>query len=208
MGSEFAAYFRLGLGHIADLTAYDHILFIAALTAGYAFSDWRRLLWLVTAFTIGHSITLALATLNLVHVNSALVETLIPCTIVITALVGIARRREPVESPYRSGYRGKSAARGRDYFLYSIALLFGLIHGLGFSTYLRSILGAEERIGLPLFAFNVGLEVGQLFIVLVVLLIGAIVVHGLRLPRREWVVALSGAAAGIGLVMVVERLSS
>ncbi len=208
MGSEFAVYFRLGLGHIADLAAYDHILFIAALTAGYVMSDWRRLLWLVTAFTIGHSITLALATLDLVHINSKLVETLIPCTIVATALFGIADRREHVEQRSRSGYRGRSAGRGRDYFFYSIALIFGLIHGLGFSTYLRSILGAEERIALPLFAFNVGLEVGQIFIVLVVLLLGAIAVNGLRLPRREWVVALSGAAAGIGLTMIVERLGS
>jgi len=208
MGSEFVAYFRLGLGHIADLAAYDHILFIAALTAGYAISDWRRLLWLVTAFTIGHSITLALAPLDLLHVNSKLIETLSPSTILATALFCIADRREGVEARSRYGYRGRSSGRGRDYVFYGIALIFGLIHGLGFSTYLRAILGAEQRITLPLFAFNVGLEVGQIFIVVVVLLLGAIAVHVFRLPRREWIVALSGAAAGIGLTMIIERLKS
>jgi hypothetical protein len=155
MGSEILTYLRLGLHHIADLRGYDHILFVAALTVAYRPSEWRRLLWLVTAFTLGHSITLALATLNLVRANAGLVETGIALTIVISSLMAIALAVRSEAAP---------AAQGQA-LRYTLAAVFGLIHGLGFSTFLRSLLGGEESIFVPLLSFNVGLELGQLLIV-------------------------------------------
>jgi len=198
MGSEILTYLRLGLHHIADLRGYDHILFIAALTVAYRPAEWRRLLWLVTAFTLGHSVTLALATLDLVRVNARLVETGIALTIVISSLMAIALA---VRSEARA-----SAARGQS-LRYLLAASFGLIHGLGFSTFLRSLLGGEESIVVPLFSFNVGLEVGQLLIVAAVLGIGMMAELVLRLDRRDWVLVVSGGIAALGVRMVLERMA-
>ena len=198
MGSEFFTYFRLGAGHIADLRGYDHILFIVALTAGYAARDWRKLLWLVTAFTLGHSVTLALATLDLVRVPSALIEVLIAVTIVATGFYGfLSRRSESAALPEH-----------RQLILYAMAGAFGLIHGLGFSTFLRSVLGSEESLAWPLFSFNVGLEVGQLAIVLLILAAGAIVCDLVGLRRRHWAMGLSVVTALVGVQMIVARVGN
>lgn len=196
MGSEILTYLRLGLHHIADLRGYDHILFVAALTIAYRPSEWRRLLWLVTAFTLGHSVTLALATLNLVRVNSALVEIGIALTIVISSLMAIVL-----------AIRGEGAPAAKGQVLrYALAACFGLIHGLGFSTFLRSLLGGEESIFVPLLSFNVGLELGQLLIVAAVLALGIVAERMLRLARRDWVLVASGGIAAMGLRMVFERI--
>ncbi len=194
MGSEFLTYFRLGVGHIADLRGYDHILFIIALTAGYALREWRKLLWLVTAFTLGHSLTLALATLDLVRVSSGLVEILIAVTIVATGVYGLVSRRAT-----------EATAAGRQRILYAMAGGFGLIHGLGFSSFLRTVLGGEEGIAWPLFAFNVGLEVGQLAIVLGILVLGTLVCDLAGVPRRHWAMGLSVVAVIAGFRMIIER---
>jgi hypothetical protein len=191
-------YLRLGFGHIADPRAYDHILFVAALTAAYPPVAWRRLIWLVTAFTLGHSVTLALATLNMVRVNSQLVEVLIPVTIVLTSVAAIVLSKGDTEE------RGPTGSQLPQYLL---AAAFGLIHGLGFSTFLRSLLGGEESIAKPLLAFNVGLEVGQLFIVAIVMLLGVLVVRVLRLTRREWVLILCGGTMAVALTMIIDRLN-
>jgi hypothetical protein len=193
MGSEFLVYLRLGFEHISDLNGYDHILFIAALCAVYQLGAWKHLLWLVTAFTIGHSITLALATLDLVRINSDLIEFLIPVTILLASLVNLVERRAP-------------EGRRAEYAKYAMALGFGLIHGMGFSNYLRAILFEEESLFVPLLAFNVGLELGQITILFVLLLAAYAAVRFLKMPPREWAVALSGAAAGIALTMMVERI--
>jgi hypothetical protein len=195
LSGEFSLYLKLGFHHIAGWRAYDHILFVAALTAAYAPKDWRRIAWLVTAFTIGHSITLALATLDVVRVQASVVEPAIALTIVVTALVAIHDQRT-----------GGADARVAWWRRYALAGGFGLIHGLGFSGYLRSLLGSGERITLPLFAFNVGLEIGQLLIVLCVLVLGVLVERYLKWARRDWVLVLGGATAGIGLTMVLNRL--
>jgi len=195
MLSEFSVYLQLGFRHIADLAGYDHILFIAALSIPYAPSDWRRLGVLVTAFTVGHSVTLALATLRVVSVPSALVETLIPATILITAALALLEQRRAE----RSGRTLAPSAR------YALAAGFGLVHGLGFSTYLRSLLGEEESLALPLLAFNVGLELGQLLILAVVLAIGAVVV-ALRMPRRRWTQLLAGVTGAMASVLLVQRI--
>lgn len=200
MLQEFLTFAQLGLRHIADLAAYDHILFVAALTAAYPPAEWRRLAVLVTAFTVGHSLTLALATLDVVRVHAALVEFLIPVTIVVTSVLAIASERRAPPSGEVS--RGTHAGR------YALAALFGLVHGLGFSSYLRAILGGEESIVGPLLAFNLGLEAGQLAIVAAVLLLGVAAERTLRLSRRDWVMVLSGATAGIALTMLFERLPS
>jgi len=200
MGSEILTYLRLGVRHIADLRGYDHILFIAALTVAYRPSEWRRLLWLVTAFTLGHSITLALATLDLVRVNSHLVETAIAGTIVITSLIAIA-------TTVQLNASGAQPVSSRGQLIrYGLAAGFGLIHGLGFSNFLRSLLGGEESIFAPLLSFNVGLELGQLIIVLAIMVLGVLAEQGLGLKRRDWVLVVSGGIAAVGITMVVDRL--
>jgi len=191
--SLFELYFTLGLQHIADLKGYDHILFILILCAVYSLKEWKRVLILVTAFTIGHSLTLALATLDLVRVDGDLIEFLIPLTIFVTALVNVIQRKQKVSAL-------------QHYLKYGAALFFGLIHGLGFSNYLRSLLGAEKGLVLPLFSFNVGIEVGQILIVVIIMLLTKVVVDILKLPSREWHLLLSGAGMGISLVLMAERL--
>ena len=144
----FGVYLELGFEHLLDLRGYDHILFIAGLCAAYSLTRWRELLVLVTAFTIGHSVSLALATLRLVSVNSSLVEFLIPVTIVATALTNLAGLG-------REGLAGQHRVAARP-LRYALALGFGLIHGLGFSNFLRIALGDERNLFVPLLSFNIG----------------------------------------------------
>lgn len=197
MSSTISVYLQLGIRHIADLRGYDHILFVAALVAAWPLSAWRRLLVLVTAFTLGHSVTLALATLQLVTVNSAWVEFLIPVTIAATALGAIRQVR--TEDAAADATDRAFAIR------YAGAAVFGLIHGLGFSNFLRAALGQEESLFLPLLAFNVGLEVGQLLIVASVLALGALATGVLGLPRRWWVIGVSTVILFVALRMAADR---
>lgn len=190
--SLFELYFKLGLQHIADLKGYDHILFILTLCAVYSLNEWRRVLILITAFTIGHSLTLALATLDLIHIDGDLIEFLIPLTIFLTALANIISGRQRVSPTLH-------------YLKYTAALFFGLIHGLGFSNYLRSLLGAERGLVLPLLSFNLGIEAGQIIIVALIMLLTWILTGLLRYPAREWHVLLSGAGMGVSLVLMIER---
>jgi hypothetical protein len=207
MTSEFLTYLRLGFHHIADVKGYDHILFVAALAGAYPPAAWRRLLGLVTAFTLGHSITLALATLGLVQANARVVEVLIPATIVVTSLVtAVSVRRSDAPGDARD-VLPDAAPRWR-WELYLLTACFGLVHGLGFSTYLRALLGDEAHIVAPLFAFNVGLEIGQLAIVAATMLLGLLVVRVLRVARRDWVLFLCGATAGVGATMIVDRVTA
>ncbi|UYQ93900.1 HupE/UreJ family protein [Chitinophaga horti] len=192
--SEFGMYFQLGWQHIADLEGYDHILFIAALCAVYLLRDWKKVLVLVTAFTVGHSVTLALSVLNFIKVSSALIEFLIPVTIVITALTNIFRKNKDVTPE-------------RVQLSYWLALFFGLVHGMGFSNYLKSLLGTEGSVVMPLFAFNVGLEFGQLLIVAAILLIAGLAVNFGKVKRRDWTLFLSSAIFGIALIMTIERFN-
>lgn len=184
-------YFEEGWQHIADLGGYDHILFIMALCTVYLMNDWKKVLILVTAFTVGHSITLALSVLNIVRVSTDLIEFLIPVTIVITALGNALRGgKEP----------------GRVQWNYFLALFFGLIHGLGFSNYLRSMLGTQSDILQPLLAFNLGLEFGQLIIVTIILLLSQLIIRIGKVSRRDWTIFLSAAIFGVAFVMSIERI--
>lgn len=189
---QFLAYFEVGFGHIVSRSlGVDHILFIVALAIRYQFSDWKKLLVLVTAFTIGHSITLALSVFNIVNYSVAWIEFLIPVTIVITAISNF--------------FVTKFNFKSRFPLIYFFALFFGLIHGLGFSNYLKSMLGRQSSIIWELFAFNVGLEVGQLVIVLAMLIISFIFVNLLKCNRREFLLYISGGAFAVALLMAIDR---
>jgi len=194
--TSFEAYLRLGFAHITDLEGYDHILFIIALCAVYQLRDWRRVLILVTAFTVGHSVTLALATLRLFTYRTEVIEWLIPVTILITAVGNLFAGRP--DKPKKKGTAGDAARYGR----YGLALLFGLIHGLGFSNFLRGMLGREADIVRPLLAFNVGLELGQLLIVGLILVLAFLSTRLLRVAPRDWNLVVSGAVAGIALTLI------
>ncbi|HEY8165406.1 MAG TPA: HupE/UreJ family protein [Gemmatimonadaceae bacterium] len=170
MISELTSFIQLGFRHITNLDAMDHILFLFALAAIYRPRDWRTALWVVTAFTVGHSITLALAATGAVRLPTPLIEFLIPVTIVLTCVENIVVR-DRARAPFRGRYRPMFAG------------VFGLVHGAGFANYLRDIF--VDRVALPLFGFNVGIELGQI----VVLAIAGIVLLSVdRLIRtiRAW----------------------
>lgn len=190
--NDFGLYLEIGYKHIASLGAIDHILFVAALSIRYQFSDWRKLLILVTAFTIGHSITLALSAFNLVQYSVKWIEFLIPVTIVITAVSNLFVKKFVFKSKFP--------------LIYFLALFFGLVHGLGFSSYLKSMLGSEHNVVWQLLAFNVGLELGQLLIVTGILIISFIFVHILKFNRREYTLMISAGIFALALQMAIDRL--
>lgn len=194
--SDFAIYLRLGFDHITDPSGYDHILFVVALCAVYTLRQWRQVLVLITAFTIGHSVTLALATLRLIDYSTALIESLIPVTILLTAVTNFFYR-EPKKRVIPTANQPSAAWR------YGLALVFGLIHGMGFSNYLRSLLGREAAIVEPLLAFNIGLEIGQLVIVSLVLALAYLVLDVLRNSRLRWTLLVSGIVAGMALSLII-----
>ena len=189
--SEFQAYLTLGFDHITDPNGYDHILFVVALCAIYAFRDWKKVLVLVTAFTLGHSVTLALSTLKIITYSSDVIELLIPITILITALSNFSENSlgEPKSPKLR----------------YILAASFGLIHGMGFSNYLRSLLGEQESIVMPLFSFNLGLELGQLVIVAIALAIASFFVEVLKIKRLTWNHLISGMVAGMAISLILSN---
>lgn len=189
--NDFGLYFKLGYEHIADLKGIDHILFIVALCIRYQFADWKKLLVLVTAFTIGHSITLALSVFDLINYSMSWIEFLIPVTIVITAFSNVFVKKFNFKAKFP--------------LIYYFALFFGLVHGLGFSNYLKSLMGKDESIVMQLLAFNLGLEAGQLLIVLGILLITLIFVTLFKVNRREYMLYVSAVAFALALEMAIER---
>ena len=189
--SEFRLYYGLGFDHILDVNGYDHILFVIVLCALYQSTDWKKVLVLITAFTIGHSITLALSTARIINVNADLIEFLIPVTILFTAISNLFTKEDRI-------------AEGKIWRNYMYAGFFGLIHGLGFSNYLRALLGDDEAIILQLFAFNVGLEVGQIIIVGLFMAISFIFVGLGGTTRRDWKMIISSAVGGIALMLMLD----
>jgi len=187
---DIGFYFKLGWEHIISKDALDHQLFIAALVAIYLMKDWKQVLILVTAFTIGHSLTLALSVLDVIRFNSKWVEFLIPLTIVITAVSNLFQKK----------FTAKSIRI--NYFL---ALFFGLVHGMGFANSIRFMLASDQSIGWSLLGFNIGLEVGQIVVVTVLLILAAIFTGLLKVNRREWVIFLSAAAFGLSFKMLLDR---
>ena len=187
---DFSFYFKIGWGHIINKEALDHIFFIAALAAIYVIKDWKQVLILVTAFTIGHTITLALSSLRIVEVPSKWVEFLIPCTIVFTAISNL----------FIKSFTPKSIRI--NYFL---ALFFGLIHGLAFANTLRMIIAEDQSFALSMFSFSVGLELGQIMIVLIILVFSYLFINILKISRREWVIFISAAVFALALEMAITR---
>ena len=191
--NNFFLWFTTGLEHIAGSGGSDHILFLVALCAVYTPAQWKSLLVLVTAFTIGHSLTLALSVLRIIALSPGLVEFLIPLTIIFTCLHNLYYRNRIISGHFKVNYW--------------MALGFGFIHGLGFSTMLRSLLGEGRRILSPLFAFNTGLEAGQLIIVGTILLFSLFLTEICRLQRKHFNVIVSSAVLIAALVMALQRFN-
>ena len=188
---EFWMYTQIGFNHIANLSGMDHILFVAALCIRYQLSDWKKWLLLVTAFTIGHSITLVLSVFNFIEFSTNWIEFLIPVTILITSISNM--------------FVKKFSFNARFPIIYFFALFFGLIHGLGFSFYLKSLLGMQQNVVPALLAFNLGLEIGQILIVMAILVISFIFVTLLKAPRRDIILIVSGGILALSLQMAIER---
>ncbi len=211
---QFLAYLNVGFHHIIDVKGYDHILFVLVLCAAYEPKDYKKLLILVTAFTLGHSVTLALATLNIIKINANFIEMLIPITIMITAVFNYFDKKEkpPLAPPKQEGNNapllqkeGLGVVNAR--LRYFLALFFGLIHGLGFSNFLRSLLLESQTLFVPLLSFNLGLEIGQLLIIAVLLLFCFIFVKILKMPLREWLLFLSGGAFFVAATIILGKIT-
>jgi len=184
----------LGFDHILDWNGYDHILFITVLCALYSPVQWKKILILVTAFTVGHSITLALSSLDIVTFQSQIIEICIPVTIVLTAIFNIL-----------TALKDKEATKGI-MVNYLLAGGFGLIHGLGFSNYFKAILGREESIVQPLLAFNIGVEIGQIVIVVLILLLSYVVLKILKIPIKYWTVIVSLIGIIVSMQMIIDKI--
>ena len=195
---EFWLWFSTGFQHILDLNGYDHILYVMVLSVLFSIKQWRQLLVLTTAFTIGHCLTLAVSALNIIQIKQSIIEILIPVTIIITCFVNL------VEVLFPNLKNGKGL---KNYFLnYSLALLFGLVHGLGFSYLLKSMLGKEATVVFPLLSFNLGLEIGQFIIVCLVLLFSVFLARFTKIQKRIEVICISLLVLGIALLLLVQRI--
>lgn len=186
-------WFSTGFEHIADFRGYDHILFLIALCGVYTVKQWKSLLVLITAFTVGHSLTLALSVSGVIRIDTELVEFLIPLTILATCVYNLYHRNRIITGGLKANYW--------------MALFFGLVHGLGFSTLLRSLLGSSTNILSPLFAFNTGLETGQLIIVSLIIVFSVALTGIFRIRKQDLNFFLSSAVFGIAFIMAVERLT-
>jgi len=195
MKSAFKIYVNIGFEHILNLNAYDHILFVVALCAIYQLAEWKKVAILATAFTIGHSITLALAALEVLTFPSKIIEFLIPVTILLTAINNILPKKELANN-----------VTNWVNLNYLLALIFGFIHGMGFSNYFKSTQfpGQESEIVSQLLAFNIGVELGQLIIIAVILLASFVAFNVLKIKQREWNLFISGAAAGVAIILMME----
>ncbi|MEN0050757.1 MAG: HupE/UreJ family protein [Bacteroidota bacterium] len=189
---SFDFYIKLGFQHISNLAGYDHILFLVVLCAVYRIEQWKKILVLVTAFTIGHSVTLALAALDIFSIPSSIIKFLIPLTIFITALYNVLRP-STIED---------SSKMGRNYLM---ALFFGFIHGMDFSNYFKALLMDSSAIVSPLLGFNIGIELGQLLIVFFIVGIAFLFLNVIGVKHRDWNLFISGAAAGMSLISMVEN---
>jgi HupE / UreJ protein len=198
--SPSALYIRLGFAHITDWAGYDHMLFLLALVAGLGLRQWRRVLVLVTAFTLGHALTLVLTACDLVPPVGAQVEIAIAVTILLTAL-----RNLFLDNSAKPLGFALLNPNGIPYASYGITLAFGLIHGLGFSSYFRSLLGSGTNRVMPLLYFNIGIELGQLLVVAGILGLAWVMVEWLRMPAKWWRIGISVVAALLAVWMIAER---
>ena len=189
---DFILYFKMGLTHVLDFSAYDHILFLIVLAVIFTNFQWRKVIWLVTLFTLGHSITLALSAYKVLEVRMDLIEFLIPLTIFITGLINIIN--------------AKKEANKTGNINLILALFFGLIHGLGFSNYFKMMIGKEEDKLFPLIEFALGIEVAQIIIVLSILIIGYLLKSFFKVQRRDWILVSSSIVIGFSIQMMLDRV--
>ncbi|TMM29889.1 HupE/UreJ family protein [Polaribacter aestuariivivens] len=189
---DFILYFKMGLYHVLDLKAYDHILFLIVLAVVFSFNQFKKVLWLVTLFTIGHSVTLALSAYGILNVNMKLIEFLIPLTIFITGFINVIT--------------AKKSSLGKENTNLVFALFFGLIHGLGFSNYFKMMVGKEDDKLLPLVEFALGIEAAQIIIVLGILVIGTLLQNFFKVTRRDWILVCSSIVIGFAIQMMLDRV--
>ncbi len=184
-------YLNLGWEHIISLDALDHQLFVLVLVVVFSLRDWKKILWLITAFTIGHSITLALSVLDIIRVPGNWVEFLIPLTIFITAADNIIMKNKQ-----------KNLMKMNHY----LAMFFGLVHGMGFANTARMTMAQEQDLLLPLLGFNIGLELGQILVVALILALQWAVLGIFKANRKDWVLFISAGVFALALQMTLERL--
>lgn len=189
---DFIFYFKMGLFHVLDIKAYDHILFLIVLAIVYQFKQWKKVLWLITLFTVGHSITLALSAYGILKVNADLVEFLIPLSIFITGLLNVLT--------------AKKASVGKENQNLFFAVFFGLIHGLGFSNYFKIMIGKTSDKLIPLLEFAGGVEMAQIIIVLAILGIGILKKSVFKVQRRDWILVISSIVMGVAFQMMINRI--
>jgi hypothetical protein len=186
---EFGTYLLLGFEHISDIKGFDHILFILTLCCIYSITDWKNVLILITGFTLGHTVTLALSALKIILINSYLIEILIPLTILVTSISNLFFSPTKTQSNIH----------------YIFALFFGCIHGMGFSNYFNAI-AISDNILLELASFNIGLEIGQICIVILFFALNLVLQHIFKVKPQEWKIFFSGAGASGAIILIIERL--
>ena len=188
---DFKLFIELAFKHVLDWEAYDHILFFIVLAVVYNFNDWKKALWLITLFTIGHTTTLGLATYEIVNIPKSIIEFFIPLTIFITAVVNI----------FTLNRKNFHQSNVNLFF----AFFFGLIHGLGLSGFLKMTLEDSESKLLPLLEFALGVELAQIVIVILILIAGYVALNLFRVKKRDWILVLSSIVIGIVIPMLIER---
>lgn len=189
---EFWLYLKLGFEHVLDWNAYDHVLFLTVLVASYSFQQSKEVIWLVTLFTIGHILSLALSAYDILRIDSDIIEFLIPVSIIFTAVYNIFTAR-------------KGHQRGKINLLYFLTFFFGLVHGFGFSTYFNMLAKGADNMFLMLVEFALGLELAQLLVVFMVLLLGFVVQNVFRFSKRDWVLVVSSIVLGMTIPILAEN---
>jgi hypothetical protein len=187
---EFIFYTEFGLTHVLDVQAYDHVLFFIVLTINYGFKDWKKALWLITFFTIGHTLTLTLSTYHLIYVKMDIVEFLIPLTIFITAFYNISTSKKIHKNKTIGSF---------------FAFTFGLIHGLGFSGAIRILIDDTDQKFLPIMEFALGIEIAQIVVVLIIFSLGFFVLNLFKIKKRDMVLVASSVVIGLIIPMLIER---
>jgi hypothetical protein len=190
--SDFWIYFEVGMRHVLNIFSYDHVLFLIALSIPYVFKDWKKVLLLVSLFTLGHTLALFLSVYEIVVVKVDIIEFLIPITILITAFFHLFTVGKTVKN-YSISVVG------------FITLFFGIIHGLGFATYFKSIIGGTRNSKLlPLLEFATGIEAAQIIVVLIALIVAYCVQTLFRFSKRDWTLMTSSFVIGVVLPMIIE----
>ncbi len=191
--SEFLIYFQIGLHHVLDIHAYDHVLFLMALVIPFTFKDWKRILLSVTIFTLGHTTALLLSVYEIMVIKANVVELLIPITILATSLFNLFTI-------------GKTNRKENLNLIFLITLFFGVIHGLGFSNYFTTILGGTSSSKLlPLLEFVLGIEGAQIAVVFAVLILAYITQSFFKFSKRDWILVASAFVIGVVVPMIVEN---